>query len=283
MKLKVGGVPEHFNLPWKLAIEDGDLRQAGIKIHWTDMPGGTGQMIRGLENKTLDVAILLTEGITKAALQGLPVKILQIYVTTPLHWGVHVPYPSEFQSMDDLEGQTFAISRFGSGSHLMAYVMADRQGWDTDKLKFNVIGDVYGGIWSLENNEAQIFLWDKYMTHPFTMQKKCRFVDEVITPWPCFAIAVRNEVYDLYAQELEQMCQIVNTKALELKKNPDAVEIISWSYNLKTNQVQNWLNETDWNYKGEPFMEDFQLTVDYLLKLKLITPQEAENWSGKLF
>lgn len=283
MKLKVGGVPEHFNLPWKLAIEDGELSEAGIKLHWTDMPGGTGQMVRGLENKTLDVGILLTEGITKAILQGLKVKILQIYVITPLHWGVHVPYNSSFQSMDDLENQTFAISRFGSGSHLMAYVMADRQGWKTDDLKFNVIGDVYGGIWSLETNEAQIFLWDKYMTHPFTVQKKCRFVDEVITPWPCFAIAVREEVYELYKKELEQMCLIVNAKALELKKDPDAVEIISWRYNLKTNQIQNWLNETDWNYNGEPFHEEFGETVDYLLKLNLITAEEAENWNEKLF
>lgn len=283
MKLKVGGVPEHFNLPWKLAIEEGDLRSAGINVHWTDMPGGTGQMVRGLENKTLDVAILLTEGITKAVLQGLKVKILKIYVTTPLHWGVHVPYKSDFKSMDDLENQTFAISRYGSGSHLMAYVMADRQGWNTDNLKFNVIGDVYGGIWSLETNEAQIFLWDKYMTHPFTVQQKCRFVDEVITPWPCFAIAVREEVYELYKEELNQMCQIVHDKAFDLKKNPDAVEIISWRYNLKTNQIQNWLNETDWNYKGEDYHEAFEETVEYLLKLNLITAEEAENWNKKLF
>ena len=283
MKLKVGGVPEHFNLPWKLAIEEGELKDAGIKVHWSDMPGGTGQMIRGLENKTLDVAILLTEGITKAILQGLDAKILQIYVTTPLHWGVHVPYNSPFKSMDDLENQTYAISRFGSGSHLMAYVMADRQGWKTENLKFNVIGDVYGGIWALESNEAQIFLWDKYMTNPFVVQQKCRFVDEVITPWPCFAIAVRNDVYELYQKELEQMCQIVNAKALELKKDPQAVEIISWRYNLKTNQIQNWLNETDWNYKGEAFFEEFGETVEYLEKLNLITAEEAENWNEKLF
>ena len=74
-------------------------------------------MIRGLETGSLDVAILLTEGITKAILQGLDVKIIQVYVTTPLHWGIHVPFHSDIQTMDDLKGQTFAISREGSGSH----------------------------------------------------------------------------------------------------------------------------------------------------------------------
>ena len=60
--LKVGGVPEHFNLPWRLAIEDGKFREFGLNLHWADMGGGTGQMIRGLETKSIDIAVLLTEG-----------------------------------------------------------------------------------------------------------------------------------------------------------------------------------------------------------------------------
>ena len=172
--LKVGGVPEHFNLPWRMAIEEGKFRDEGIQLHWSDMGGGTGQMIRGLENETLDVAILLTEGGTRAILQGLDAKIIQVYVNTPLHWGIHVPYKSDIKTVSDLEGQIFAISREGSGSHLMSYVKAHQEGWDTSKLKFNIIGDIYGGLWALENNKAQGFLWEKYTTHPYTEQKKCR-------------------------------------------------------------------------------------------------------------
>ena len=186
--LKVGGVPEHFNLPWRMGIEEGKFRNEGIQLHWSDMGGGTGQMIRGLENETLDVAILLTEGGTRAVLQGLDAKIIQVYVNTPLHWGIHVPYNSDIKQVSDLEGQTFAISRYGSGSHLMSYVKAHQEGWDTNSLKFNVIGDIYGGLWALENNEAQGFLWEKYTTHPYTEQKKCRFIGEVVTPWPCLSL-----------------------------------------------------------------------------------------------
>jgi len=128
--LKVGGDPEHFNLPWRMAIEEGRFRDNGIQLHWSDMGGGTGQMIRGLENKSLDVAVLLTEGISRAILQGLDARIVQFYVTTPLHWGIHVPVESEIEKVDDLEDQTFAISREGSGSHLMAVVKASQEGWD---------------------------------------------------------------------------------------------------------------------------------------------------------
>jgi ABC-type nitrate/sulfonate/bicarbonate transport system substrate-binding protein len=281
--LRVGGVPEHFNLPWRLAIEEGKFRKEGIQLHWSDMGGGTGQMIRGLENNAIDVAVLLTEGITKAVLQGLPAKIVQVYVTTPLHWGIHVPYDSDIQKVDQLEGKTFAISREGSGSHLMAYVRASQEGWDVNQLKFNVIGDVYGGLWALQHNEAQAFLWEKYTTHPYTEQKKCRYIDEVVTPWPCFVIAVREEILEKYPVEILKMCTIVNKKAKDLKQNENAADLISWRYNLRHGQVLNWLNETEWNYSGIEYPLAFEKTVTYLLKLGLINESEAENWNQKLF
>lgn len=281
--LKIGGVPEHFNLPWRLAIEEGRFRNIGLDLHWSDMGGGTGQMIRGLETGALDIAVLLTEGITKSILEGLKAKIIQIYVVSPLHWGIHVPFKSDFKTVDDLKDQTFAISREGSGSHLMTYVKASQEGWDTDTLKFNVVGDIYGGLWALEHNEAQAFLWEKYTTFPYTEQGKCRYIDEVVTPWPCFVIAVREEVLSENGALLKEMCRVVNEKALEVKKSENTVEVISWRYNLRSGQVENWLIETDWNYNGIEDPLAFDKTIRYLLKLKLIQPEQAENWQQKLF
>ncbi|HZH86748.1 MAG TPA: substrate-binding domain-containing protein [Brumimicrobium sp.] len=284
MKLKIGGVPEHFNLPWRLAMEEGDFRKENIVLHWEDMGGGTGQMIKGLKNKTIDVAVLLTEGVSRAILQGLDAKILQVYVTSPLHWGIHVPFDDKsIQRTDELEGKTFAISREGSGSHLMAYVLADQKGWNIDKLRFNSVGDIYGGLWALQNNEAQAFLWEKYTTHPYTEQEKCRYIDEVVTPWPCFVIAVRTEIAEQYEEELQSMLNIVNLKAKSLKNNESAAEILSWRYGLKLDDVTKWLSETEWNYDGAQFDKDFEHVIDYLLKLKLITIEESEDYMRKLF
>ncbi|MEJ6798076.1 MAG: ABC transporter substrate-binding protein [Crocinitomicaceae bacterium] len=281
--LKVGGVPEHFNLPWRLAIEDGKFREFGLNLHWADMGGGTGQMIRGLETKSIDIAVLLTEGCTKAILQGLDATIVQVYVTSPLHWGVHVPYTSDIQSIEDLKDKTYAISREGSGSHLMSYVLSHQQGWPTDNLKFNVVGDIYGGLWALENNEAQAFLWEKYTTYPFTEQKKCRYVEEVVTPWPCFVIAVRNEVLDEHKDLIDKMCLVVNKRAGEMLTDPNIIDIISWRYNLRSSHVQNWLNETVWNYEGIEYPLAFNKVVNYLKMLNLISDEEGEDWREKLF
>ena len=282
-KIRIGGVPEHFNLPWRMGIEEGKFREKDIQLHWSDMGGGTGQMIKGLDAGHLDVAVLLTEGITKAILQGLDAKIIQVYVTTPLHWGIHVPYDSDITSVDQLEDKVFAISREGSGSHLMTYVKAHQEGWDTSKLKFEVVGDIYGGLWALQENKAQAFLWEKYTMHPYTEQKKCRYIDEVVTPWPCFVIAARKEFCERHPEVLKDLCEVVNAKARSLKDNPDVVDIISWRYNLRHGQVNNWIRETDWNYNGIEYPLAFEQTISYLLRLGLITKDQTENWKQKLF
>ena len=282
-QFKIGGVPEHFNLPWRLAIEDGDFQKNGIELHWADMSGGTGQMIKGLQSGTLDIAVLLTEGITKAILQGLDATIISVYVTTPLSWGMHVPYDSQLNSIDDLENKVFAISREGSGSHLMAYVNAFKKKWDLTQLKFTVVGDVYGGLWSLKENEAQGFLWEKYTTQPFVDQEKCRRVGAVKTPWPCFVIAVNKKIAQDNNALIKLICEIVQQKALALKQNSEAASIISWRYKLALDQVKKWLSETDWNYNNALDLSDFERVVHYLKEMKIIQEEEALDWQNKLF
>ena len=281
-RFKIGGVPEHFNLPWRLAIEEGRLNHLDVDMHWSDMTGGTGQMIKGLQAGTIDIAVLLTEGITKAILEGLDAKILTIYVKSPLRWGIHVPFKSDLQNPDDIRNKNFAISREGSGSQLMAYVNSYQKGWNTDDLEFNIVGDVYGGLWALENNQSQVFLWEKYTTHPFVVQEKCRCVGEVVTPWPCFVIAVRNEVLDKHKDVLKEVVKIVGSTAKEIKDMNNASEI-SWRYSLELDQAESWLSETDWNYDGKNTTESYELVVDYLSKLNLITEEQKENWQKKIF
>lgn len=281
-RFKIGGVPEHFNLPWRLAIEEGKFKAAGVELHWSDMTGGTGQMIKGLQAGSLDIAVLLTEGITRAILKGLDAKIISVYVQSPLCWGIHAPVDQSIRELNDLDGATFAISREGSGSHLMSYVLAQREGWESSSLSFEVVGDVYGGLWALNNGEADGFLWEKYTTQPFVDQAKCKRIGEVYTPWPCFVIAVRNEVLASEEALLNVVLSIVQERAAQLKQAADSPEVLAWRYALKKDQVAAWLNETEWCYATNLANAELQKTVDTLLELALISPDEAADWPAKL-
>ena len=43
-EIKIGGVTEHFNLPWNLAVEKGKFAEAGVDLNWKFFAGGTGVM-----------------------------------------------------------------------------------------------------------------------------------------------------------------------------------------------------------------------------------------------
>ncbi len=142
-------MPEHFNLPWHLAIEEGAFEERGIDLQWTDIPEGTGRMCQMLENGETDLAIILTEGLVKNISEGNPAKIVQEYIASPLLWGIHVDAKSRYRSIPELKITKAAISRFGSGSHLMAYVNAQNEGWNTEKLQFEVINNLDGAVEAL--------------------------------------------------------------------------------------------------------------------------------------
>ena len=129
-RVNIGGVPEHFNLAWYLTLKDGSYKDEGINLRWKDFFGGTGQMCKALREGEVDMAVILTEGIIKDITAGNPSKIVQIFVESPLIWGIHVAQASDYQRIEDIKGTKAAISRYGSGSHLMAYLNAKNNQWD---------------------------------------------------------------------------------------------------------------------------------------------------------
>lgn len=137
--IRLGGVPEHFNLPIHLANEGGKFEKRGINLEWTTFKGGTGQMTKALRNKEVDACVLLTEGVITDIIRGNESKIVSIYVTTPLCWGIHTGAQNTLDNYDDIFSKTYGISRFGSGSHLMAIVDANSKGHKIQQEQFNII------------------------------------------------------------------------------------------------------------------------------------------------
>ena len=159
IKIRVGGVPEHFNLPWHLALEARRFESLDIELTWSDYPGGSGAMAKALREGELDAALLLTEGAVAAIADGAAFKIVSLYTDSPLVWGIHVPATSRFRSEADLRGARYAISRLGSGSHLMAFVHARAKGWPVEQLAFVPVGNLAGAVDAFAGGNARrIFL-----------------------------------------------------------------------------------------------------------------------------
>ncbi|CAL2101577.1 ABC transporter substrate-binding protein [Tenacibaculum sp. 190130A14a] len=251
VNLKVGGVPEHFNYPWYITLKNKEYTKKGINLRWKDFPGGTGAMCKSLREGEIDIAIVLTEGIIKDIINGNPSKITQTFVQSPLIWGIHVGAKSSFKTIADLEHATVAISRYGSGSHLMAIVNAHNNGWDIDKLKFKVVGNLQGGIDALTNGDADYFMWEHFTTKPLVDNGTFRRLGDCPTPWPCFVVAVRNEVLENNLEEVKTVLNIINNCTEDFKSIENIDQTLAQRYEQQLEDIQEWLSITEWT-DGNP-------------------------------
>src|SRR5690554_3556123 len=267
--IKIAGVPEHFNLPWHLCIEGGEFEAEGVDLQWTDVPEGTGKLCQMLRSGETDMAIILTEGIIKDILDGNSSKIVQVFVKSPLIWGIHVGANSPYQKLEDLKDTKVAISRYGSGSHLMAFVNAKNQGWNPSDLKFEVINTLDGAVEALTNQTADYFMWERFMTKPIVDKGIFRRLGDCPTPWVSFVVAVRNEVLEKHPQTIDSILRIINQTTEEFKHIPSIDKTLSLRYNQKPEDIQEWLTLTQWSQKNldEKMLNKIQ---NQLLELNII-------------
>ncbi len=272
--IKIAGVPEHFNLPWHLCLENGEFEEAGIDLQWTDVPEGTGKMCQMLRDGETDIAVILTEGIVKDITAGNPSKIVQVYVESPLIWGIHVNAKSNFTSLSDLENTKVAISRMGSGSHLMSIVNAQNQGWKTNELQFEIVNTIDGAVEALSAGKADYFMWEKFMTKPLVENGTFRRIADCPTPWPCFVIAVRNEILENHPKTINLILEIINATTEEFKDIPSINRTLAERYNQKIEDINQWLSQTRWSQKNIT-QETLNKVQNQLFDLNLINKKST--------
>ena len=267
--IRIAGVPEHFNLPWHLAIENGDFKKEAIDLQWTDVPEGTGKMCQMLRDGSTDIAIILTEGIVKDITVGNPSKIVQVYVETPLIWGIHVAAQSKYENLAQLEGTKAAISRIGSGSQLMAYVNAGNQKWEANSLSFEIVNTIDGAVTALTEGTADYFMWERFMTQPLVDKGIFRRIADCPTPWPCFVVAVREEILNQNPEIITKILEVINSNTLNFKSLPNIIKKLAVRFHQKEEDLEKWLALTEWsqNQLSENVLNNVQ---NQLLELGII-------------
>lgn len=273
--IRLGGVPEHFNLPIHLAMERGQFEARGVKVEWTTFKGGTGQMTKALRNGEVDACILLTEGIIKDIIAGNPSRIISGYVNTPLIWGVHTGANNSLRHHDEIFDKQYAISRFGSGSHLMAIVDATVNEKKLSQEQFSIIGNLDGALESLENLQTDVFYWEKYTTKPYVDNGPLRRIGEFVTPWPCFVIAATEEVLAREAEAVIHMLKTIHASCDQFMESDDNIALVAQRYEQKTADVERWYHATEWATHGWVSDKMLRSVIHNLKVAEIITPEDS--------
>jgi sulfonate transport system substrate-binding protein len=231
---RIAGVPEHFNLPWRQAIADDAFDRVPLDVRFIEESGGTGAMTAALRARDIEAALVLTEGAVLDILRGGRNRL-------------HVAASSEIRSADEIGGKRVAISRFGSGSHLIAVVDALRRGFNTHDMRFVVVGNLDGARRSLRAGDSDVFLWERHMTQPLVDAGEFRRVGEREVPWPAFVVSVREDLLTLHAGAIRETLDIVAGYAQRLKAGADSARLVSDNFGLELHDAARWLSTVEWS------------------------------------
>ncbi len=255
--MRVAGVPEHFNLPWMLALERRAFVRAGIEVKWRTVPEGTGAMCKLLRAGEVDVAMLVTEGAVRDILNGNPSRILSPYVDSPLTWGVHVGAHTAIQEPAQLKDVPFAISRLNSGSHLAAMAYAQAHGWTPQESDLVVVNDLEGAVERLKGPDPIAFLWEKYTTKHLVDSGAFRRVDEYQAPWPSFVLVASEAILESNGTDVARLLRVIRDQAKGVMEKKSAPEMIAQRYRMSDEDARDWFSGVRWNLDGR--MEDGML------------------------
>jgi len=238
----VGFVREHFSTPL-LQFQDVDQNKTFTLV---ECPSGTGQLIARLTKDEIDVAIALTDPLISGIANGSTAyKLCGSYVSTPLNWAVITGKDTKFQNISDLKGTTIGISRLGSGSQTMAFVMALQQGWPTEDLRFQINNDIHGLINSVNDGSTSAFMWEWFTTKPWVDRGEARFIGSVPTPWPSWLIAAHPsperappEALRSFITGLSGYVRAFDSAANRVGPN---VEVIKAKFGYPEEDIEAWL------------------------------------------
>lgn len=270
LSLNIGGVPEHFNLPWHLAMENNFFKKEGIQLNWTTCNGGTGQMTKMLEEGELDLAVLLTEGACKHIIENNAFRVVQFFIKTPLVWGIHVGADSAISSYSEAFNYPIAISRFGSGSHLMPQVDAHFKGKQIKQEQYQIIKNLNGALETYSSQPDMVFYWEKFTTKPYVDSGQLKRIGEFITPWPCFVIVASDPILKNHSKQIKKVLEIINYTSKQFMYSKEARELLVKRHEMLPKDAHQWFYMTEWETELKVNSKTLENVIQILKDCKVI-------------
>jgi ABC-type nitrate/sulfonate/bicarbonate transport system substrate-binding protein len=224
-------------------------------------------MVTSLQSGEIDVGIGLTEGWiaalgkAQAAKTDAGFKVVGTYVETPLCWAISTgSRREEVAGIQDLRGKRVGVSRIGSGSYVMSFVLADQQGWldtSSDSPPFpvealNTFSNLRDGV---NNGTADFFMWEHFTSKRYYDNGEIKRIGEIYTPWSSWKIVAVNDLMHpanwsstanaskpALKEELKDVLIKINKGVKHFEENPEeAVHYISTKLDYSEEDAREWM------------------------------------------
>lgn len=214
-------------------------------------------MITSLQSNDIDIGIGLTEGwvagIGKAQAESRDAgyKMVGTYVKTPLCWAVSTGAKREdLTGLDKLKGAKMGVSRIGSGSYVMGFVIADTHNWlsprsassSSASAPFDIIPlQTFTKLREAVNDRtADFFMWEHFTSKRYYDNGEIKRIGEIYTPWPSWHIVARSEV--IGDERMEDLLEKLNLGIKYFEEHQEeAVRYISTELDYSAEDAREWL------------------------------------------
>ncbi|CCH44475.1 hypothetical protein BN7_4039 [Wickerhamomyces ciferrii] len=274
MVLKVGYVPEHFSTPIAFAQSKGFFQKLGLEIELIPYPSGSGHLIQSLEDNSIDIAIGLTEAFVRGIAQGKEnYKLIGTYVKSPLRWSISTGYNrDDLTNEDQLQDKSISISRIGSGSHVMSFVLALQKGFTKPFYSnfpilsnFKNLRDSVNLNPNVEPSDA--FMWEHFTTKRYYDNEEVKKIGEIYTPWPSWVINARTELVSTQKDKLTKFIQAIEQGIEYFQSNQrESIEYIFNNLDYSEEDAKEWIKTVEFN-KGKVGSVDWTLVVENTSKV----------------
>lgn len=224
-------------------------------------------MVTALQSDEIDIGVGLTEGWIaalgkgQAAKQDAGFRIVGTYVETPLCWAISTgARRQELQGVQDLKGKKVGVSRIGSGSYVMSFVLADQQGWlnpSSGSPPFpvevlNTFSNLRDGV---NDSTADFFMWEHFTSKRYYDKGEIKRIGEIYTPWSSWKIVAANHLLTPknwssapnatkppLSPELEDVLDKINKGVKHFENNvEESIQFITSKLDYSEEDAREWL------------------------------------------
>ncbi|CAD6572530.1 MAG: hypothetical protein ASARMPRED_005432 [Alectoria sarmentosa] len=214
-------------------------------------------MITSLQSNEIDIGVGLTEGwvagLGKAQAESKHAgyKMVGTYVETPLCWAISAGANREdVKGVEGLKGGKMGVSRIGSGSYVMGFVLADTHKWlsspstssSSASTPFSIIPlQTFTRLREAVNDGiADFFMWEHFTSKRYYDNGEIKRIGEIYTPWPSWHIVARPEV--IGDERMEEVLEKVNLGIKYFEEHQEeAVGYISTKLDYSAEDAREWL------------------------------------------
>lgn len=259
-KLTVAYIPEHFSTPLFFARDQGYYADNNVEIEFLPVVEGSGRLVKLLNAGEVDIAVGLTEAFVADIAKGNDnYGVVATYVESPLCWAISTGSDrKEITNAKDLAGKKIGVSRIGSGSYVMSFVLGLQQKFPTPYFSdfpilhnFQNLRDAVNEKYTDENGtqvDADAFMWEHFTSKKYYDSGEIKRIGEIYTPWPSWVVTVNQKVLDTKKKDIQAFLGAVNRGIAYFLAHPqEAVEHILTHLNYSADDAREWLKTVKFN------------------------------------